>query len=146
MAGSGPRDAMMMHEPRNRFALILPAPTAGERFGFGPDLPDLAPARRGAGGARSILPSGIRFSQASAIDEPTEFDRRAEAHDPVARLTVYALTSAVMLFCFPLGFALLIFNILGGENLRTTAHAVALTGLGMALTTAGYAATLLAGF
>ena len=64
----------------------------------------------------------------------------------MARLTVYALNAAIMVFYFPLGFGLLIFNILGGENLRTTAHALALTGLGSALVAAGYASHLFGGF
>ncbi len=79
----------------------------------------------------------------SAQDEPTDFRDRAESRDPVARLTVYALNAAVMLFFFPLGMALLIFNILGGENLRTTAHALALTGLGTAIAATGQAGILL---
>ena len=68
-----------------------------------------------------------------------DFRLRAERRDPVARLTVYALNGVILLAFFPVGFALLIFNILGGENLRTTAHTMALTGMGTALATAGYA-------
>ena len=60
-------------------------------------------------------------------------------------LTVYALNGILMLMAFPIGFALLVFNILGGENLRTTAHAIALTGLGTALSAATGTGTALFG-
>ena len=103
------------------------------RRGF---LPELEPAQAARPVARAAVPP-------SAQDEPTDFRDRAESRDPVARLTVYALNAAVMLFFFPLGMALLIFNILGGENLRTTAHALALTGLGTAIAATGQAGILL---
>ncbi|MEM9341832.1 MAG: hypothetical protein AAGA87_02185 [Pseudomonadota bacterium] len=73
------------------------------------------------------------FSLGSLGEESTSFRDRTESHDAYARLTVYALTTIVLIFAFPVGFALLLFNILGGENLRTTSHALALTGLGLAL-------------
>lgn len=53
-----------------------------------------------------------------------------------ARLTVYALNLSVIAFTVPVGMALLLMNILGGENLRTTAHVMALTGLFSALAAA----------
>lgn len=95
---------------------------------------DLAPAQPIGRAA------AIRLSHASAHDESTDFRDRPERHDPVACLTVYAMNAAIMLFYFPVGFALLIFNILGGENLRTTSHTLALTGLGMSLATTASAA------
>ena len=84
----------------------------------------------------------IRFSRSSASDEPTCFAERHESRDVIARLTVYALNLTIMLFAFPVGFAILIFNILGGENLRTTAHAMALTGMAVALVNGGMIAPL----
>ena len=42
----------------------------------------------------------------------------------------------VIVMALPVGLALLAFNILGGENLRTTAHVIALTGMGAALSQA----------
>ncbi len=80
-----------------------------------------------------LVTRGIQFSHASAADEETDFRAREEVANTEARLTVYALNGALLLFAFPVGFAMLIFNILGGENLRTTAHAMALTGMGIAL-------------
>lgn len=85
---------------------------------------------------------GIEFSTHGIQEEPTDFRERLESHDAIARLTVYAMNAAIMLFAFPIGFGLLIFNILGGENLRTTAHAMALTGMVMALGMSEYAPSL----
>lgn len=76
---------------------------------------------------------GVELHSNAIIDEETRFSRRAETKSEVARLTVYTLNLTLMLMAFPVGFALLVFNILGGENLRTTAHAMALTGFGIAL-------------
>ena len=66
------------------------------------------------------------------------FDRKppVDKQDLPARLTVYALNLTVMVFALPIGLALLFLNILGGENLRTTAHVMALTGLFSALSMA----------
>ena len=105
-------------------------------------LPELGPAPSSSPVLGTVERMGVRFDTASAQEEPTDFRDRLERKDPIARLTVYALNAAVIVFFFPLGFALLIFNILGGENLRTTAHAMALTGLGMAIAAAGFAASL----
>ncbi|MEL6167761.1 MAG: hypothetical protein AAFR35_03665 [Pseudomonadota bacterium] len=98
-------------------------------------LPELAPDPKPR---RSLMQSiavnsGVRLASNAAHDEETDFRNREEATSIEARLTVYALNAAIMLFAFPVGFALLIFNILGGENLRTTAHAMALTGMGIAI-------------
>ncbi|MCV6593216.1 MAG: hypothetical protein OIF48_09720 [Silicimonas sp.] len=62
---------------------------------------------------------------------------RAEHQDVVARLTVYVVNLIVITFAAPVGMVLLLFNILGGENLRTSAHALALTGTFLALAEAG---------
>lgn len=109
-------------------------------------LPELVPVRAASPLGGILRQFGIAFDTAAIREESTDFRCRPERHDPIARLTVYALNAAVMVFFFPLGFALLIFNILGGENLRTTAHVLALTGFGMALAAAGFAAVLPAGF
>lgn len=117
-----------------------PAPAEHQAF------PDLTPAE-GAARTRSIkreleedrvlhLPGlDITRTATSVRDEPTDFTQRAEAHDEVARLTVYTLNAILLVMSFPVGMGMLIFNILGGENLRTTAHMIALTGLGIALNT-----------
>lgn len=83
-------------------------------------LPALAPAQRDIA---EEMPEEIR----------TSFRDRPEASDFCAFLTVYALNAAIMLFAFPVGFGLLVFNILGGENLRTTSHIMGLTGFLMTL-------------
>lgn len=85
-------------------------------------LPKLAPA-----------PSDRPEAAPAAPNTSTSFRDRPEASDNCAFLTVYALNAAIMMFAFPVGFGLLVFNILGGENLRTTAHVMGLTGLLTAL-------------
>ena len=61
--------------------------------------------------------------------------KRPENKHVIARLTVYVMNLIVMVMALPVGVALLVFNILFGENLRTTAHVIALTGMAMALAT-----------
>ena len=61
-----------------------------------------------------------------------------EHHDFTARLTVYVLNAIVMIFAMPVGAALLFLNIVGGENLRTTSHVLALTGMFLGLSFAGF--------
>lgn len=53
--------------------------------------------------------------------------------DVVEQTTVYVMTITLMVLAFPVGFALLIYNILRGENLRTTARVMALNGAVMGL-------------
>ena len=123
------------HPAQERFALKLPFSQNGE----------------GAVECRSLLRAFrlsrlCQFTQNSAQPETTVFDERAESRDSMARLTVYVLNAAVLIMAFPVGFGLLMFNILGGENLRTTAHVLALTGLGTALVMAGYAGDMFTGF
>lgn len=98
-------------------------------------LPDLEPAEDRLRRHKSHIFSSdtISLSQNSAVEDVFEPNRRAEHKDFVARLTVYVLNAIVMVFALPVGLALLCMNILGGENLRTTAHVMALTGLFMAL-------------
>ena len=108
-------------------------------------LPSLAPADQVAveRDDTALERYGVRFSRNSVQDEPTDFRERPESYDTVARLTVYTLNACVLVVAFPVGFGLLIFNILGGENLRTTAHTLALTGFGTAIGAAGVMADLL---
>lgn len=49
------------------------------------------------------------------------------------KLTVYVMSMTLMVVAFPVGFAMMIYNILAGENLRATARAMALTGVGFAI-------------
>ncbi len=53
------------------------------------------------------------------------------------RLSVWMVTFTVSLFALPVGAALLVFNLLKGENLRLTAQAAALTGTFITLETHG---------
>lgn len=59
----------------------------------------------------------------------------------VQRLTIYAANTTLMLVALPVGAALLTYNILGGEDAKITARAMALTGaaLGMMHTGFGHA-------
>ncbi len=101
-------------------------------------LPKLAPPEERLRDQRSNIFSAdaITLSHASSMEDVFNPDERKEQQDAVARLTVYALNLTVMVFALPIGLALLFLNILGGENLRTTAHVMALTGLFSALSMA----------
>ena len=109
-------------------------------------LPELEPPEQRLQRARSHIFSSdaITLSHSSAMEDVFEPSEREEHNDTTARLTVYALNLTVMVFALPVGLALLFMNILGGENLRTTAHVMALTGLFMALGQMETAAPLLA--
>jgi hypothetical protein len=98
-------------------------------------LPPLPPAEREPVADRRPLTErlGVRLTHDSAQEDRFRRHGRAEDGDIVARLTVYAINLTIMVFAFPVGFGLMLFNILGGENLRTTAHVMALTGLGVVL-------------
>ena len=136
----------MMQEPMNAFADSMPVdfqparPRGADVFAM---LPELSPADEKSANYRKITIESLTLTQDSIREEPTDFRARPERTDIFARLTVYALNAIIMLFAFPIGFALLIFNILGGENLRTTAHALGLTGLAMALSSTSAVAQML---
>jgi len=84
----------------------------------------------------------ISLTHQSAMEDVFEPSSHPEHVDPVARATVYVINMIVMIFAMPVGLALLCLNILGGENLRTTAHVLALTGLFLALDQARAGLTL----
>ena len=111
-------------------------------------FPELIPAESNLLQERGkIFPSSaLELTSKIVKDETTNPTERAEAYDMTARLTVYVFNLAVLVAAFPVGFALLIFNILGGENLRTTAHVVALTGMGTAIAQTGAYQPLLSAF
>lgn len=105
-------------------------------------FPDLEPAsvaarrrRRNSGMiSRSLeISHKIELTHDSVQDEETSPSLREEPRNEIAKITVYVLNLILMFLSFPVGMAVLIFNILGGENLRTTAHAIALTGMLIAL-------------
>lgn len=109
------------------------APTVTHR-----SLPDLAPPeeRLRTEKSRIFSSDAIMLSHASAMEDVFDPARRQERQDLTARLTVYALNLSVIAFTVPVGMALLLMNIVGGENLRTTSHVMALTGLFSALAAA----------
>ncbi len=108
-------------------------------------LPDLEPPEdRLQRQKRSIfLSDSISLSHDSAQEDVFDPNLRAEQQDFVARATVYVLNLCVIVFALPVGLALLCLNILGGANLRTTAHVMALTGMFMALSTTEQGAQML---
>ncbi|MEQ9054415.1 MAG: hypothetical protein RLO38_06895 [Roseovarius confluentis] len=108
-------------------------------------LPDLEPAEERLRRHRTHIFSadGIALSHSSAVEDVFEPSKRAEHRDFTARMTVYVMNAIVMVFALPVGLGLLCLNILGGENLRTTAHVMALTGLFMALMSTEEGARLL---
>jgi hypothetical protein len=117
--------------PGARVAPTRPLTRAARAQALASDrLPPLAPAETRTERKHFI---GVDLHSNAIIDEETRFSRRAETKSEIARLTVYTMNLTLMIMAFPVGFALLVFNILGGENLRTTAHAIALTGFGIAL-------------
>ncbi len=98
-------------------------------------LPELEPPEdRLRRNTRQIFASDtITLTHSSAMDDVFDPDRRPEHKNVVARSTVYVMNLIVIVMALPVGMALLFFNILFGENLRTTAHVIALTGMAMAL-------------
>ena len=98
-------------------------------------LPDLEPAEdRLRRIKRHIYASdSITLTHSSAVEDVFDPKLREEHNNLVARITVYVLNMIVVVMSLPIGLFLLFFNILGGENLRTTAHIIALTGMSMAL-------------
>ncbi|MEK6215968.1 MAG: hypothetical protein N2B03_01980, partial [Boseongicola sp.] len=75
----------------------------------------------------------ITLTHSSAMEDVFDPKLREEHNYIVARMTVYVLNMIVIVMALPVGLMLLFFNILGGENLRTSAHVVALTGMALAL-------------
>jgi len=96
-------------------------------------LPELAPAEQPAGVTAKAF-TGIDLDTQALCHEETRPSRREESENAVARLTVYVMNAILLVIAFPVGFGMLVFNILGGENIRTTAHVIALTGFAIALT------------
>ncbi len=99
-------------------------------------LPDLEPAEEKLDRLkRQIFASDtITLSHSSAMEDVFDPNQRDEHKNGTARATVYVMNMIVIVLALPVGLALLFFNILFGENLRTTAHMIALTGMAMALT------------
>lgn len=66
--------------------------------------------------------------------EPTVFDKSDEQAMPIeARLATWTVNASVAIFSPPVGAALLVYNLLKGENFRVSVHTLALVGASMAL-------------
>lgn len=95
-------------------------------------LPDLEPPEERLRRAKSTIFAADSIAL-SSMDDVFEAAQPEEQVDIIARLTVYTLNLIVLIIAMPVGVALFFLNILGGENIRTTAHAVALVGMFSAL-------------
>lgn len=98
-------------------------------------LPDLEPAEDRLRRNRSHIFSADTLypSHSAEMVEVFDLQRRTEKRNLTSRATVYAMNGIVMVMALPVGLALLCYNIVSGESVRTTAHAMALTGLFLAL-------------
>jgi len=100
-------------------------------------LPDLEPAEDRLRRQKSLIfrsdSISVALSHNSAMEDVFDPELREEHRNLTARVTVYVMNLTIMVLALPVGLGLLCFNILGGENLRTTAHVMALTGMAMAL-------------
>lgn len=54
-----------------------------------------------------------------------------EPADVMEQMVVYVMSLTLMVLAFPVGFAVMFYNIVAGENIRMTARAMALTGAAM---------------
>lgn len=104
-------------------------------------FPDLEPAD--TGGKRAGLSRHVGRIRAELASQFRELRDNPDVENPLARLTVYALNAVLLIIAFPVGFAMLIFNVLVGENLRTTVHVLALTGLAIAISNTEVAARVI---
>lgn len=98
-------------------------------------LPDLEPPEDRLRRLKEQIFSAdsITLTHKSAMEDVFDPALRAEHNSAVARATVYVSNMMLMVLAPPVGLAMLLMNILGGENLRTTLHLVALTGMASAL-------------
>lgn len=98
-------------------------------------LPDLEPPEERLRRQKSSIFSADSIALSHVANMEDVFDQAPpEEHlDTVARVTVYTLNLIVLILAMPVGVVLFFLNILGGENLRTTAHTIALVGLFSAL-------------
>ncbi|MEX5729310.1 hypothetical protein Ga0609869_002663 [Rhodovulum iodosum] len=101
-------------------------------------LPDIAPnddnLRRSR---RSIFASDLIEIESVKFEAPKE---------PVAipeQLAVYVMSATLMVLSFPVGFGMLIYNILAGESLKATARVMALTGVGFSMNMSGITDTVM---
>jgi len=98
-------------------------------------LPDLEPAEDKLRRMKSHIfrADSIALTHDSAMEDVFDPAMREENKSTMARATVYVTNMMLMVLSPPVGAGMLMLNILGGENLRTTLHLVALTGMATAL-------------
>ena len=99
-------------------------------------LPDLEPPEERLRRQKSSIFAADSIALTDVAHMQDVFDatqQPEEQLDTVARVTVYTLNLIVLILAMPVGVMLFFLNILGGENLRTTAHTIALVGLFSAL-------------
>ncbi|MGC9369868.1 MAG: hypothetical protein ACP5DX_10055 [Paracoccaceae bacterium] len=108
------------------------AQETGGRSGWKDILPNNAPSEEKLRRSRlAIFASDLIEIEDVKLEAPEKEPELPE------QLTVYVMTLTIMVMLFPAGFAMMIYNILAGENLKMTARAMALTGVGIALNFAG---------
>lgn len=120
MAYSSTETTLRRENTSRRSHLRRPA-TARDAF---PDLEPAVAARKTGRLARIASAIGVQF---------TEIQSDPDARNPLSRVIVYGLNMALLFLAFPVGFAMLIFNVLGGESVRTTVHVLALTGFALVI-------------
>jgi len=102
-------------------------------------LPNIAPSEE------KLRHSRLAIFASDLIEiEDVKLEAPEKEADLPEQLTVYVMTLTIMVMMFPAGFAMMIYNILAGENLKMTARAMALTGVGIALNFAGVTDQLMA--
>ncbi len=127
--------------PRNFMVGARPVRRMRQRQRATEIFPELEPAE-GTGASRrrtSTFAEALQEMRAQFL----EVLENPDATNPLARLLVYSLNLVLLILAFPVGFAMLILNILGGANLRTTVHVLALTGVAIALVNTEAGARLL---
>jgi len=98
------------------------------RFYTDPHLTPEAAAWLGTGTA------GPRDARAESAEAgPPQIADLAET--PAGSATVYVMSTTLIIVAFPVGYAMLIFNLMSGGNFRATARAMALTGIAAAAST-----------
>ena len=98
-------------------------------------LPDLEPPEDRLRNMKSQIfaSESILLSHGTVVHSDDDPAFHVEEATTSTRLTVYVMNMIVLVMALPVGLALLFYNIMFGENLRTTAHAIALTGMAIAL-------------
>ena len=86
-------------------------------------------------GEERLRRSRAEIFDASLLTTAQETESRPrEEIGRIEQISVYLMTVTIMLLWFPVGIAMLIYNVLRGENLNATARAMAVTSVGIGLT------------